>query len=108
MMSDDMPAESGVAAGRGGTNAKHQCDEESSAGAAGAAGAAPDGGWGWAVVFGTFMIHVIAPGIMYSFGVYLQDLVDYFESSRSAVAGVGSLMLGATWGAGHCLDTLVT
>jgi len=59
-----------------------------------------EGGWGWMVVLGTFMIHVIAHGVLYSFGVFLEDFVDYFDSSKSAVGGIGSLMLGATWGSG--------
>jgi len=60
----------------------------------------PDGGWGWMVVLGTFMVHLICDGIEYSFGVFVEDFVDYFESSRSAVGGIGSLMLGMTWGSG--------
>jgi len=60
----------------------------------------PDGGWGWMVVFGSFMIHVIADGIAYSFGVFVEDFVDYFECSKSEVGGLGSLMLGVTWGSG--------
>jgi len=55
----------------------------------------PDGGWGWMVVFGSFVIYVIAGGIMFSFGIFVEDLVDHFESSKSAVGGVGSLMIGS-------------
>jgi len=61
----------------------------------------PDGGWGWVVVFGSFMIHVIADGIAYSFGVFVEDFVVHFECSKSAVGGLGSLMLGVTWGSGN-------
>jgi len=60
----------------------------------------PDGGWGWVVVFGSFLIHVIADGIMYSFGVLVEDFVDYFHCTKSEIGGVGSLMLGVTWGSG--------
>jgi len=60
----------------------------------------PDGGWGWIVVLGSFMIHVIADGIAYSFGVFVEDFVIHFECSKSAVGGLGSLMLGVTWGSG--------
>jgi len=62
--------------------------------------AVPDGGWGWVVVLGSFMIHVIADGIAYSFGVFVEDFVEHFECSKSAVGGLGSLMLGVTWGSG--------
>ena len=60
----------------------------------------PDGGWGWMVVLGSFMIHVIADGIAYSFGVFVEDFLVHFECSKSAVGGLGSLMLGVTWGSG--------
>lgn len=61
----------------------------------------PDGGWGWMVVFGSFMIHVIADGIAYSFGVFVEDLKDYFDCSSADVGMIGSLMLGFTWGTGE-------
>ena len=61
----------------------------------------PDGGWGWVVVLGSFMIHVIADGIAYSFGVFVEDFVTHFECSKSAVGGLGSLLLGVTWGSGN-------
>ena len=64
---------------------------------------APDGGWGWVVVLGSFMIHVIADGLAYSFGIYVESFLDYFNASRSEVGFLGSLMLGVTWGTGENL-----
>ena len=61
----------------------------------------PDGGWGWIVVLGSFMIHVIADGIAYSFGVFVEDFATHFDCSKGAVGGLGSLMLGVTWGSGN-------
>jgi len=61
----------------------------------------PDGGWGWMVVFASFMVHVIADGTMYSFGVFVEDFDEYFNCSQSAVGGLGSLMLGMVWCAGN-------
>jgi len=61
----------------------------------------PDGGWGWMVVFGSFMIHVIADGIAYSFGIFVEDFGDYFECSKGQLGGLGSLLLGVTWGSGN-------
>ncbi|ELT97769.1 hypothetical protein CAPTEDRAFT_62745, partial [Capitella teleta] len=60
----------------------------------------PDGGWGWMVVFGSFMIHVVADGVAYSFGVFLPTFLEYFDSPRSETAWLGSLMIGVTWGSG--------
>lgn len=60
----------------------------------------PDGGWGWMVVFGSFMIHVIADGIAYSFGVYVEELKSHFDCSSAEIGMLGSLMIGITWGTG--------
>jgi len=61
----------------------------------------PDGGWGWMCVLGSFMIHVICDGIAHSFGVFVPHFVEYFQSSKSVVGGLGSLMIGVTWGSGN-------
>jgi hypothetical protein len=42
---------------------------------------APDGGYAWVVVFAAFMIHVIADGVSFSFGViypYIQVRDNFF------------------------------
>lgn len=53
----------------------------------------PDGGWGWVVVFASFMINLIADGVSMSFGLLFVDLIDYFEQSKGKTAWVGSLYL---------------
>jgi len=60
----------------------------------------PDGGWGWMVVLSSFMIHVIADGVSYSFGVFLEDLTLYFDTGHGTTSLLGSLMIGVTWGSG--------
>ena len=61
----------------------------------------PDGGWGWVIVFGSFMIHVIADGVAYSFGIFVVELLDYFHGvSRSEVGWIPSILIGVTWGSG--------
>lgn len=42
----------------------------------------PDGGWGWVVVFASFMCNLILDGIAYTFGVLLNPLVEHFDSNR--------------------------
>ncbi|KAK3604658.1 hypothetical protein CHS0354_007201 [Potamilus streckersoni] len=54
----------------------------------------PDGGWGWMIVFGTFMVHFILDGIFYSFGILFAEFVDYFHGSKSETSLVVSLAMG--------------
>ena len=61
----------------------------------------PDGGWGWMVVLGSFMIHVIADGVAYSFGIFLSDLIDHFDAGRGEVGWISSLMVGMTFCSGE-------
>jgi monocarboxylate transporter, putative (fragment) len=53
----------------------------------------PDGGWGWIIVFISFMINLIADGITASFGLVFIVLTDYFKQSKSKTAWVGSLFI---------------
>ena len=54
----------------------------------------PDGGWGWVVVFASFMCNLVVDGIMFSFGVFLDKMSQDFGVSNSRVALVGSLQSG--------------
>ncbi|XP_001950241.2 uncharacterized protein LOC100161575 [Acyrthosiphon pisum] len=56
----------------------------------------PDGGWGWFVVFGSFMIHVVTDGVTYSFGVLYTEFLDVFKGSKGATAWIASLLVGVT------------
>jgi len=56
---------------------------------------APDGGWGWFVVFASFMCNLMIVGLTNSFGVFLVPMVNHYDSDRSLVSWVGSLMLGS-------------
>ncbi|OQV19610.1 putative Monocarboxylate transporter 2 [Hypsibius exemplaris] len=62
--------------------------------------AAPDGGFGWIIVFGVFMIHIIIDGITYSFGILLPDLLDKFEGSKGETSWIISVLIGTTYGCG--------
>lgn len=54
---------------------------------------APDGGWGWVVVIASFMIHLIADGATFSFGVIYVELLQYFKESRGYTAWIGGLFM---------------
>lgn len=60
----------------------------------------PDGGYGWVIVFASFMCNMIVDGIAYTFGVYLGEFVTYFGESKGTVAWVGSLLSGMYLSAG--------
>eukprot|EP00095_Tigriopus_kingsejongensis_P006332 maker-scaffold411_size179879-snap-gene-0.35 protein:Tk06332 transcript:maker-scaffold411_size179879-snap-gene-0.35-mRNA-1 annotation:"monocarboxylate transporter 4-like isoform x1" len=67
----------------------------------------PDGGWGWVIVFACFMCNFILDGIAYSFGVMLLPLVDDFESTRTTISWVGSLLSGIFMLSGPLVGGLV-
>jgi len=55
---------------------------------------APDGGWGWVVCFGSFLVNFILDGTMFSFGMLLLELLDYFHEGKAKTAWIGSSLLG--------------
>ena len=67
----------------------------------------PDGGWGWVVVFSSFMCNMILDGIAYTFGVLLTPLVLHFDSDKGTVSWVGSLLCGMYMLSGPVVGGLV-
>lgn len=67
----------------------------------------PDGGWGWVVVFASFMINFIADGVSLSFGILFVDFVDYFDSSKAKTSWVGSIFLSMPLLAGPVASYLI-
>lgn len=59
-----------------------------------------EGGYGWCVVGGSFIGHLMVLGMQYSFGVTFIALIDFFQASRSEVAWVGGLTIGMQSGMG--------
>ncbi|CAM4810416.1 unnamed protein product [Rotaria magnacalcarata] len=57
----------------------------------------PDGGWGWVIVFSSFMIHFIMDGITYSMGdVYLEPMLTNLHFSRAYVSAIFSFLESIT------------
>lgn len=54
----------------------------------------PDGGYGWIVVFASFLCNIIVDGTIFSFGIFLQEIANELQVSKSATAWVGSLQTG--------------
>lgn len=57
----------------------------------------PDGGWGWVVVFCSFMLHVIVDGVTYTFGIFYLEFLRHFKESKGATSWVTSIMVGTTF-----------
>ncbi|XP_020297605.1 monocarboxylate transporter 12 isoform X3 [Pseudomyrmex gracilis] len=66
----------------------------------------PDGGWGWVIVIASFMCNLFVDGIIFSFGVFLNDIADAFSVSKARVALVGSLQTGFYLMAGPFVSAL--
>ena len=54
----------------------------------------PDGGWGWVVCFGSFLVNFILDGTLFSFGLMLLYLLDDFGQDKATTAWVGSAQMG--------------
>lgn len=61
---------------------------------------APDGGYGWVIVFASFLCNLTVDGICYTFGLFFNDFVAHFHSSKAVTALAGSLLSGCYLTAG--------
>ncbi|EDV39554.1 uncharacterized protein Dana_GF10083 [Drosophila ananassae] len=66
----------------------------------------PDGGYGWVICFASFMCNMIVDGIAYTFGIFLEEFVNYFHEGKGTVAWVGSLLSGVYLSAGPIVSAL--
>lgn len=62
---------------------------------------APNGGYGWVIVFLSFFCNLIVDGIAYTFGLFFDEFVSYFGTTKAKVALVGSLLNAFYLGAGN-------
>ncbi|KAF4524595.1 hypothetical protein B566_EDAN008550 [Ephemera danica] len=68
--------------------------------------APPDGGYGWVIVFASFMCNLIVDGIAYTFGIFLGDFVRYYGEGKGKTAWVGSLLSGMYLSVGPIVSAL--
>uniref|UniRef100_A0A0A9Y4G3 Monocarboxylate transporter 12 n=1 Tax=Lygus hesperus TaxID=30085 RepID=A0A0A9Y4G3_LYGHE len=66
----------------------------------------PDGGYGWVIVFASFLCNMIVDGIAYTFGVFLGEFVNYYGEGKGKTAWVGSLLSGMYLSAGPVVSAL--
>lgn len=55
-----------------------------------------DGGWGWWVVFASFMIHIVTDGVTYTLGLFYVEWLDYFQSGKAETSWIASILVGVT------------
>ncbi|CAI2356845.1 unnamed protein product [Caenorhabditis sp. 36 PRJEB53466] len=56
---------------------------------------APDGGYGWVIVFAAFMSNFVVDGISTAFSEFKQSYKDYYRSADAVTALIGSLIIGS-------------
>uniref|UniRef100_T1JMT4 Major facilitator superfamily (MFS) profile domain-containing protein n=1 Tax=Strigamia maritima TaxID=126957 RepID=T1JMT4_STRMM len=95
-----------MTAGAGRTVRRRSKDTAASEEESGGLPTPPDGGWGWVVVLGSFMIHVIADGVTYTFGIFFIELANYYGTGKGATSWIASILVGLTLGAGPLASAL--
>ncbi|KAM9685377.1 monocarboxylate transporter 1-like [Trichechus inunguis] len=67
----------------------------------------PDGGWGWAVVFGAFISIGFSCAFGKSISVFFKEIEKIFNASTSEVSWISSIMFAVMYGAGPISSILV-
>uniref|UniRef100_A0A8C6UC24 Solute carrier family 16 member 3 n=1 Tax=Neogobius melanostomus TaxID=47308 RepID=A0A8C6UC24_9GOBI len=68
---------------------------------------APDGGWGWAVLFGCFVITGFSYAFPKAVSVFFKELIREFGVGYSDMAWVSSILLAMLYGTGPLCSVLV-
>ncbi|XP_064594686.1 monocarboxylate transporter 9-like [Liolophura sinensis] len=66
-----------------------------------------DKGWAWMVCLSCFIANFIVDGVIFSFGVLLLSLLEYFDETRSKTAWVGSSLVGTCMFMGPAVSLLL-
>ncbi len=61
---------------------------------------APDGGWGWAVLFGCFVITGFSYAFPKAVSVFFKELIREFDVGYSDTAWISSILLAMLYGTG--------
>lgn len=67
----------------------------------------PDGGWGWFVVFASFMIHFINDGVALSLGELFEQLMEKYDAGNGATSSILSVIIGTSLCTGPISSTLI-
>ncbi|XP_046881872.1 monocarboxylate transporter 2-like [Hypomesus transpacificus] len=69
--------------------------------------ACPDGGWGWVVVFSSFITIGFSFAMPKAITVFFKDIQDYYSVSSSDIAWISSIMLSSMYAGGPISSMLV-
>ncbi|KAF7647707.1 hypothetical protein LDENG_00167820 [Lucifuga dentata] len=73
----------------------------------GGGGKAPDGGWGWAVLAGCFVITGFSYAFPKAISVFFKELIREFDVGYSDMAWISSILLAMLYGTGPLCSVLV-
>ena len=62
----------------------------------------PDGGWGWVIMFASFIVNVLVDGVCFTFGLFYIEFLDYFRESKGKTSWAGSVLNGMYLSFGEC------
>ena len=68
----------------------------------------PDGGWGWVVVVSSFLCLCVLDGAAYTFGVFIDPLIEEMGGGRGQTSVAGSLLVATYAFTGPLASRLVT
>ena len=54
----------------------------------------PDGGYGWVILFASFMVNLIVDGVCFTFGIFFVKFNEYYGEGEAKTAWVGSILNG--------------
>lgn len=67
----------------------------------------PDGGYGWVIVFCSFLLYLIADGIAYTLGLINTAWLVYFNESETKTSWIGSIFYSTPLLAGPIMSQLI-
>ena len=69
-----------------------------------AQGSTADRGWAWVILFAAFFCNVTFDGIIFSFGMFYLEFLEYFKQGRGVTSWIGSVISGVYAIVGKSLD----
>ncbi|XP_033747170.1 monocarboxylate transporter 13-like [Pecten maximus] len=68
---------------------------------------APDGGWGWMVVFSSFIFNMLLDGVIFTYGIFFPEFLRYFGESKGKTQLLHSVLVGTCLVSGPVVSVLV-